>query len=87
MHLFFLGHGKYNLHIQENPPQAAEPATVTVETEGTIPPEVANQVIENATAALEDSDKAKADADEVQIDSVPGLATGVSILVYDRRLV
>ena len=58
--------------------QAAEPATVTVETEGAIPPEVADQVIESATAALEDVDKAKAEADEVQIDPVPGLGTGVS---------
>lgn len=41
---------------------------MTVETEGVIPPEVANQVVESATAALEDLEKAKVEADEVKVD-------------------
>ena len=41
---------------------------MTVETEGVIPPEVANQVVESATAALEDLEKAKVEADDVKVD-------------------
>ena len=56
---------------------------MTVETDGAIPPEVANQVVESATAALEEVEVAKQEADEVKVESaVPGLAeTEVSFLL------
>lgn len=51
-----------------------------------IPPEVANQVIESATAALEDVEKAKAEADEVKIDPVPGLGTAAEVSCLEGSL-
>ncbi len=58
---------------------------MTVETDGAIPPEVANQVVESATAALEEVEVAKQEADEVKVESaVPGLAeTEVSFCERD----
>ena len=45
--------------------QAFEQPAVRVETEGVVPPEVASEVVELASAALTDLEKAKETADEV----------------------
>lgn len=60
--------------------QDVAPVAVTVETEGAIPPEVAAQVVENATEALQDVEQAKAHADEVvEVVEAPAAVEGAAV--------
>lgn len=68
--------------------QEAAPVGVTVETEGAVPPEVANAVVENATIALADVEKAKEGAEEVIEEAIATdtTQTPAEVFCYSRVL-